>query len=338
MKTDTTLWKTEITKKRSDLDFAPIDNALKLIKDEHHLAHGQAMVNELVKLNCDAETLTAALIYPTFYDKKITKDSLIKQLGNSVYKLANGALKMDAVHEVKGSGKKLKQSKQHADNLRRMILAMVDDIRVVLIKLAERSTTLRIVKNDEQKRKIVASEAMHIYAPLANRLGIGQFKWLLEDLSFRYLEPEQYHDISKKLNMRRHEREQFIHDMIERLTTLFEQSAIENASISGRAKHIYSIYKKLARKGGEFTEIFDTSAFRVLVPTLEDCYSALSIVHATWKHISKEFDDYIAKPKPNGYQSIHTAVIAPNNISVKPVSAYTVKKIISQMSKGTLPR
>lgn len=309
-------WIVELHKQHKNLDVAALQHARDLISEEENLQQGHAMVNELIKLNCDNDTLVAALIYPAFYTKKLSKETLSKQFNSGVYKLTNGTLKMEAIHGGKNSDKKIVKSKQHADNLRRMLLAMVGDIRVVLIKLAERITTLRLIKDQTPEiQQQIAAETMEIYAPLANRLGIGQFKWLLEDLSFRYLEPKEYQTISKKLNMRREVREQFIDDMIQQLTNLFKQSAIEDFSVTGRAKHIFSISKKLSRKGVE--EIFDTSAFRVLVPTVKDCYTALSVVHATWQHIPTEFDDYIAKPKPNGYRSIHTAVIGPNNINVE---------------------
>jgi len=163
----------------------------------------------------------------------------------------------------------------------------------------------------------MAKQTMHIYAPLANRLGIGQFKWQLEDLSFRYLNSDDYQQISKSLNMRRQDRDVFINKIIKQLTGLFKEASFADVNISGRAKHIFSIYRKLKRKGGDYSELYDTSAFRVLLPTIEDCYTALGIVHSTWPHVAKEFDDYIAKPKPNGYRSIHTAVVTPGEQSIE---------------------
>jgi len=188
---------------------------------------------------------------------------------------------------------------------------MVDDVRVALIKLAERTCAIRAVKEaDEEKRQRVAREVFDIYAPLAHRLGIGHIKWELEDLSFRYLEPEQYKQIAKLLHERRLDREQYINDAMAHLRQELEATGIK-ADISGRAKHIYSIWRKMQRKGLQFSQIYDVRAVRVLVPEVRDCYTTLGIVHTLWRHIPKEFDDYIANPKENGYRSLHTAVLGP---------------------------
>jgi GTP pyrophosphokinase len=198
------------------------------------------------------------------------------------------------------------------ENLRKMLVAMVDDVRVALIKLAERTCAIRAVKHaDDEKRHRVAREVFDIYAPLAHRLGIGHIKWELEDLSFRYLEPEQYKQIAKLLHERRLDREQYIADVMNQLRTELTATGIK-ADISGRAKHIYSIWRKMQRKGLQFSQIYDVRAVRVLVPEVRDCYTALGIVHSLWRHIPKEFDDYIANPKENGYRSLHTAVIGPD--------------------------
>lgn len=197
------------------------------------------------------------------------------------------------------------------ENLRKMLVAMVDDVRVALIKLAERTCAIRAVKNaDEEKRHRVAREVFDIYAPLAHRLGIGHIKWELEDLSFRYLEPDQYKQIAKLLHERRLDREQYIANVMSQLKEALAATGVQ-ADLSGRAKHIYSIWRKMQRKGLDFSQIYDVRAVRVLVPEMRDCYTALGIVHTLWRHIPKEFDDYIANPKENGYRSLHTAVIGP---------------------------
>lgn len=189
---------------------------------------------------------------------------------------------------------------------------MVDDVRVALIKLAERTCAIRAVKHaDDEKRLRVAREVFDIYAPLAHRLGIGHIKWELEDISFRYLEPEQYKQIAKLLHERRLDREQYINDVMKQLRDELSATGVK-ADISGRAKHIYSIWRKMQRKGLQFSQIYDVRAVRVLVPEVRDCYTALGIVHTLWRHIPKEFDDYIANPKENGYRSLHTAVIGPD--------------------------
>jgi len=187
-----------------------------------------------------------------------------------------------------------------------------------LVKLAERITIITYLQHhDHEQKEKFANQTITLYAPLANRLGMGQLKWQLEDLAFRILHPEQYEEISKALKMRRTDRESYVKKIIEKLTTLFKAGGVKDPVISGRAKHIYSIYQKMQNKNLTFKELYDTSAFRILVPSVEDCYTALSLVHAEWIHIPEEFDDYIAKPKPNGYQSIHTVVTALKNINIE---------------------
>jgi GTP pyrophosphokinase len=199
------------------------------------------------------------------------------------------------------------------ENVRKMLLAMVDDVRVALIKLAERTCVIRSVKNaSELKRRRVAREVFDIYAPLAHRLGIGQLKWELEDLSFRYLQADNYKRIASLLDERRVDRERFITEVTEELRRQFTRAGID-AEINGRPKSIYSIWRKMQRKQLDFNQIFDIRAVRVLVPDARDCYAALGIVHNLWRVIPNEFDDYIANPKENGYQSLHTAVIGPDN-------------------------
>lgn len=280
------------------------------------LEQGLQMAEVLLQLNCDSHTLAAAIAYPGLLSENIEKEILLEKLGKHVDKLVHGVERMEALHTLKGQG--WKQQHKQIDNLRKMSLAMVDDIRVVLIKLAERVAILRYLKNSPSiQQQQMARQTMLLYAPLANRLGIGQLKWLLEDLSFRYLQPDVYKEISGGLKMRRAEREDFIHKMIDTLKKLFDDAGINNVEISGRAKHIYSIYRKMQRKGVTLDQLYDTTALRVLVDNVEDCYSILSIAHDRWPHIPKEFDDYIAKPKPNGYRSIHTVVIAPEEINVE---------------------
>ncbi len=198
-----------------------------------------------------------------------------------------------------------------------MLLAMVEDIRVVLIKLAERTQTLRNLSgtSPEQQRQI-AQETQSIFAPLANRLGVWQIKWELEDLSMRYLEPVLYKKIAGLLDERRLDRERYIADVLERLRQALAQAGIE-AEVSGRPKHIYSIINKMKRKHLDFDQLYDVRAVRILVGDIEQCYAALSIVHELWAPIQKEFDDYVARPKPNGYRSLHTAVTGPRELSVE---------------------
>lgn len=282
------------------------------------LNEGLLMADYLIELDCDSNTLAAAIVYPTVYYNQPSAEIIKEQLNGSIYKLLTGALRMEAIQSMRNTYLNTEQKEQQIDNVRKMLLAMVDDIRVVLIKLAERLAILKYLRNcTPEQQLLIAHTTMDFYAPLANRLGIGQIKWQLEDLSFRYLEPERYAEVSHSLKMRREERVAFIEKMIALLSNLFLNANLKDVSISGRAKHIYSIHRKAERKGIPLDQIYDTSAVRILVPTITDCYTVLSIVHAQWPRIPKEFDDYIARPKSNGYQSIHTAIIGPHNVNVE---------------------
>jgi len=284
---------------------------------ESALSQGLNMANELLALNCDSQTLAAAITYPAIHYNQPTKESIEKNLGKNVYKILSNAKKLEAIQDIH-SPPSIQLSPKKVDSLRKMLLAIVDDVRIVLIKLAECLTIMKYLrKEDTVQRQQIAEQTMYLFAPLANRLGIGQLKWQLEDFSFRYLHPDKYEEISKSLKMHRNDRDQYIREMIKNLTTLFKKAGIKNIEISGRAKHIYSIYRKMQKKDITFKQLFDTNAFRILVTNIEDCYQALSLVHAEWPHIAEEFDDYIAKPKPNGYQSIHTAVTGPKEINVE---------------------
>jgi GTP pyrophosphokinase len=194
---------------------------------------------------------------------------------------------------------------------------MVEDVRAVVIKLAERVCLLRAVKNaDEETRVLLAREIADIYAPLANRLGIGQLKWELEDISFRYLHPDTYKDIAKQLDGKRLDREVYIEKFVEQLQQRLDEEHIR-AKVYGRPKHIYSIWRKMKGKHLKFDELFDVRAVRIVTERLQDCYGALGVVHTLWHHIPREFDDYVANPKPNGYQSIHTVVVGPEGKTVE---------------------
>lgn len=273
---------------------------------------GLEIAEILADLRLDQDSLVAALIYRAVREGKTDLVEVHKRFGDVVAKLIEGVLRMAAISASLNPRHSLVLGTQaQVENLRKMLVAMVDDVRVALIKLAERTCAIRAVKTaDDEKRHRVAREVFDIYAPLAHRLGIGHIKWELEDLSFRYLEPEQYKQIAKLLHERRLDREQYINTVMQQLKNELAATGIR-ADISGRAKHIYSIWRKMRRKGLEFSQIYDVRAVRVLVPEMRDCYTALGIVHTLWRHIPKEFDDYIANPKENGYRSLHTAVIGP---------------------------
>lgn len=273
---------------------------------------GLEIAEILADLKLDQDSLVAALVYRGVREGKISLAQVQTQFGSVVAKLIEGVLRMAAISaSLNPRESAVVASQVQVDNLRKMLVAMVDDVRVALIKLAERTCAIRAVKNaDEEKRYRVAREVFDIYAPLAHRLGIGHIKWELEDLSFRYLEPDQYKQIAKLLHERRMDREHFIAEVMAQLKSELADAGIK-ADISGRAKHIYSIWRKMKKKGLEFNQIYDVRALRVLVPEVRDCYTALGIVHTLWRHIPREFDDYIANPKENGYRSLHTAVIGP---------------------------
>ena len=209
-------------------------------------------------------------------------------------------------------GASVSGARDQAETLRRMVLSMVEDIRVVLVKLAYRTQRLyRLAKSDESDRVDVARETLAIYAPLANRLGLGQLKWELEDVAFRIVEPEDYQRVAKSLEENRAAREGYVQDFVASLEARVRETGLERAHVFGRPKHIYSIWKKMRTKHIEFADLFDVRAVRVLVDDVQECYAVLGAVHGTWQPIVGEFDDYIANPKPNGYRSLHTAVIGP---------------------------
>lgn len=273
---------------------------------------GLEIAEILADLKLDQDSLVAAVLYRGVREGKIKLTEVRHQFGAVVAKLIEGVLRMAAISDSLNPRESMVLSAQtQVENLRKMLVAMVDDVRVALIKLAERTCAIRAVKNaNEGRRQRVAREVFDIYAPLAHRLGIGHIKWELEDLSFRYLEPEQYKQIAQLLHERRVDREQYITTVVQQLREALSDTQIK-AEVKGRAKHIYSIWRKMQKKGLQFSQIYDVRAVRVLVPEVRDCYTALGIVHTLWRHIPKEFDDYIANPKENGYRSLHTAVIGP---------------------------
>jgi GTP pyrophosphokinase len=271
------------------------------------------MAHILADLNLDEDTIIAALLYRIVREGRVSIDTVGKNFGASISKLISGALQMAAIsaihHPLKGNV--LGQTHGQIDNVRKMLVTMIDDVRVVLLKLAERTVMLRAVKNSSSEKRLrVAKEVFDIYAPLAHRLGIGHIKWELEDLSFRYLHDSAYKKIAKLLDEKRLDRDRFIKSVLDRLQDELNKAGIK-AEITGRSKHIYSIWRKMKRKNVDFSQIYDIRAFRILVPTLQDCYAVLGIVHSLWRHIPHEFDDYIANPKENGYRSLHTAVAGP---------------------------
>jgi GTP pyrophosphokinase len=275
------------------------------------LRTGLEMAEILADLHVDQDGLVAAILYRAVREGKLTVAIVADQFGAPIAKLIEGVLKMAAISRVKSErGPVLGQAEDQNDTVRKMLVALVDDVRVALIKLAERTCAIRSVKDQPEKRYRIAREVADIYAPLAHRLGIGHIKWELEDLSFRYLHADSYKKIAKLLDEKRLDRQSYIEQVIAELRAELERAGIK-AEFSGRAKHIYSIWRKMQRKGIGFSQVYDIRAVRVLVPEVKDCYAALGIVHGLWRNVPNEFDDYIANPKDNGYRSLHTAVIGP---------------------------
>jgi GTP pyrophosphokinase len=234
-------------------------------------------------------------------------DKLKESFGDEVAALAGGVEKLYQLRVLTRAS-----AGEQNEILRKMVLGMVEDVRVVLIRLASRTQTLRFFSKNENPEKIsYARETLDIYSPLANRLGVWQLKWELEDLSFRFLEPELYKRIAKMLDEKRQERERYISETIQVLKAELEKTGI-GAEVNGRPKHIYSIWNKMRAKQLDFSELYDVRALRVIVPEVQDCYAALGVVHNLWAPIAREFDDYISRPKGNLYQSLHTAVIGPD--------------------------
>ncbi len=280
------------------------------------LAHHVLGVAEIVAgLKLDHESVTAALLLGSPPPADGAKDPLREQFGADIAMLVDGVARMGQIHNDAAVLSANDRGAQ-AERLRKMLLAMVEDIRVVLIKLAERTQALRHLMNGGAEiadvRRRTAREVLDLFAPLANRLGIWQLKWELEDLSLRALEPETYKAIARMLDERRIDRQRYIEDVIGLLQREFAAAGIKG-EVSGRPKHIYSIWNKMRRKQSGIETLYDIRAVRVLVDDVKDCYAALGIVHHLWTPLPREFDDYIAKPKANNYRSLHTAVIGPED-------------------------
>ena len=308
-----TALKASIAEHHPTADLTRVDAAFDLAVEAHtgqrratgepYVTHPIASAQILAELGIDPVAVQAALLHDVPEDTEYSLTDIEDRFGAEVAQLVDGVTKLSrfSTHS---------HEQQQAENIRKMLLAMAQDIRVVLIKLADRLHNMRTLyglQSDKQQR--IARQTMEIYAPLAERLGIWQIKWELEDLAFKVLEPERFRDLAKLLDTRRKGRETYIDRAIAELKPHLKAAGIE-ADVEGRPKHIYSIWKKMQRKSAEFGEIYDVYAIRLLVDDVRDCYAALGIVHSIWRPIPGQFDDYIAVPKNNLYQSLHTAVIA----------------------------
>jgi guanosine-3',5'-bis(diphosphate) 3'-pyrophosphohydrolase len=273
------------------------------LSGEKYIQHPLNVADILVDLRLDAETLATAILHDVVEDTHVTLADLQKEFGKEIAKLVAGVTKLDKISMYSAE-------QVQAENIRKMLVAMAEDIRVVLIKLADRLHNMRTIEALPEARRLrMARETMDIYAPLAHRLGIWQVKWELEDLAFSQIDPQAYAEIVSLIKGKRKEREAFVTEISEILERELERVGI-HADISGRPKHAYSIWRKLDSTGKTFEDIYDLIAIRVSVDTIKDCYGVLGVIHSLWKPVPGRFKDYIAMPKSNGYQSLHTTLVS----------------------------
>ena len=311
---DLTAWARSLCRGRGHLDEGRIRGAARKLRDGFdgdHLPSGMELAELVAAMQMDTASVLAALFYRPARRGAIDDEGLAATIGDPAAELFTAVNRMADISllDLTSSRMLASEAKDQTANIRRMLVALIDDVRVAVLKLAERVVALRLAKNSFEERKTrIATEAMTVFVPLADRLGIWRLKWELEDLSLRYLEPDAYMRIARRLDGRRAEREAQVRQIVSRLKALFEERGIK-ADVHGRAKHIYSIWRKMRTKHIPFDEVYDVLAVRVIVEDLAQCYGALGLIHMRWRHVRPEFDDYIAAPKENGYRSIHTAVV-----------------------------
>jgi GTP pyrophosphokinase len=323
---DPAAWLSQLSERMSAVDRALLSRALALALERYTDAlspHGEPMLNHcrevtgiLAGLRLDAETLAAGLLSGLPALSQPWEEKVRNAIGANVAALVEGIARMGQIQALRAQAHDSKKTADHTAQLeavRKMLLAMVQDARVVLLKLADQTQTMRYIagRGDAAARAAAARDTFELFAPLANRLGVWQLKWELEDLALRCSDPDTYKRIARELDEKRLGREQFIADVIDVLRAELDKAGIK-ADLNGRPKHIYSIYRKLKRKDRSLNELFDIRGVRVLVDDIKDCYAVLGLVHHLWTPLPREFDDYIAKPKPNDYRSLHTAVVGPD--------------------------
>jgi GTP pyrophosphokinase len=315
---DLSAWAEQLCAEHSQLQPQALQRAGDLVRGlgedgERYLDSGVVLAQLVAQLKMDTPTVVAAMVYRPVRTGRLADSVVVEKLGGEVADLVRTVVRMATTSFLEMSNARMQTSeaRDQVDNIRRMLVSLIDDARVAVLKLAERIVALRLAKtSSEARQQRIAREAHLIFAPLANRLGIWQLKWELEDLALRYLEPDDYMAIAKQLDGRRQEREDRVSEIVALLQDKLSEGSID-ATVSGRAKNIFSIFRKMRSKHVGFDEVYDVRAVRILVPDIAQCYSTLGVIHTQWQHIPSEFDDYIAAPKDNGYRSIHTAVMGP---------------------------
>jgi GTP pyrophosphokinase len=314
------------------VDWAVLEKAYRTASSAHHqqsrasgekfIVHPLSVALLLAGIKMDVSTIAAAILHDVLEDTGASYMEIADGFGKQVADLVEGVTKLAAISLSKEKSRELKMDKQvvdhQAENLRKIFLAMAKDIRVILIKLADRLNNLKTLDSlPQEKRELISRETLEIFAPIASRLGMWEFKWQLEDLAFSYLEPEEYEELSQKVTQRRREREKQIEELKEILRNSLSSAEMKNFVIEGRPKHFYGIYRKMKEKGRSMDDIYDLLAVRVIVESVPECYQVLGIIHSLWMPFQDRFKDYIAMPKSNNYRSLHTTIYGPGNQPVE---------------------